>query len=78
MSSNNKYIPDWREDAPAADSYRSIFNYDANQCKHPSAAWVEMFKQEFGMTDEDFKQRQPGGDEKVKCDHKINLSSTHW
>ena len=49
---------------PGARSYRSVFKYDPNKFKHPSAAWFEMFKHEFGMTDDDFRERRPGGDER--------------
>ncbi len=74
MKLSKKFQPDWREDVPAEGSYRSIFKYDPTKFKHPNAAWYEMFKKEFGMSDEDFKQRQPGGDEQVKIDHKITLT----
>lgn len=74
MAFFKKFKVDWREDVPAPDSYRSIFKYDPNKFKHPSPAWVEMFKSEFGMTDDDFRKRQPGGDEKVKIDLPITIS----
>jgi len=74
MAMFKKFQPDWREDVPAAGSYRSIFKYDPNKFKHPSPAWYEMFKAEFGMTDDDFKKRQPGGDEPVKLDRKLSLT----
>ena len=74
MKLSKKFQPDWREDVPAEGSYRSIFKYDPNKFKHPSPAWVEMFKQEFGMTDDDFRKRQPGGDEQVKIALKITLT----
>ncbi len=74
MKSFKKFEPDWREDVPTEGTYRSIFKYDPSKFKHPSQAWFEMFKQEFGMTDDDFKKRQPGGDEQVKIDLKITLT----
>jgi len=75
MKPSRKFQPDWREDVPAPGSYRSIFKYDPNKFTHPSPAWFEMFKTEFGMTDDDFKKRQPGGDEQVKIDKKISLTN---
>ncbi len=75
MSKSGRFQPDWREDVPAPQSYRSIFKYDPKQFKHPSAAWYEMFKAEFGMTDDDFRRRQPGGDERVSLDRPCGLSS---
>lgn len=75
MSVLKRFQPDWRNDVPADNSYRSIFKYDPHKFKHPSPAWFEMFKAEFGMTDDDFRQRQPGGDEPVSIDHPIALSA---
>ncbi len=73
MKKSGGFQPDWRDDAPAEGTYRSIFKYDPNKFKHPSPAWYEMFKEEFGLTDDDFKKRQPGGDEKVSIGHEIRL-----
>ena len=33
-----------------------IFKYLPDQFKHPSPAWVEVFRTEFGMTDDDFRR----------------------
>ena len=68
--------PQWREDIPAERSYRSILKYDPETFKHPSPAWYEMFKQEFGMTDDDFRTRQPGGDEQVVVGRKGSLTAS--
>lgn len=73
MKPLSTFQPDWREDVPADGSYRSIFKYDPEKFSHPSAAWYEMFKKEFGMTDEDFRKRQSGGDEKVVLGRKPGL-----
>ena len=67
-------LPEWRKDVPAEGSYRSIFKYDPKKFRHPSAAWVEMFRQELGLTDDDFRTRRPGGDEQVRIEHPIRLS----
>ena len=75
MKLRRKFQPRWREDAPIQGSYRSIFKYSPDEFKHPSPAWVEMFKQEFNMTDADFLKREPGGDEEVAIDHEIKLSN---
>lgn len=73
MSKPGRFQPEWREDVPAPRSYRSIFKYDPTQFKHPSPAWYEMFKAEFGLTDEDFRSRRPGGDETVTIDRPCGL-----
>jgi len=75
MSKSTSFLPAWRDDVPAAGTYRSIFKYDPHKFKHPSRAWFEMFKSEFGMTDDDFRKRQPGGDEQVRIDHPITLTA---
>ena len=74
MKKFRKFVPDWREDVPADDSYRSVYLFDSERFKHPSNAWYEMFKQEFGLTDDDFKTRGPTGDEPVRLDRKSALS----
>ncbi|MCL4468973.1 MAG: FAD-binding oxidoreductase [Deltaproteobacteria bacterium] len=77
MKPRQSFQPAWREDIPADGTYRSIFKYDPKKFSHPSAAWYEMFKKEFGMTDEDFKKRRPGGDERVVLQRKPGLSDSH-
>jgi len=77
MKLSRKFRPDWREDVPAEGSYRSIFKYDPKKFKHPNDAWYEMFKQEFRLTDDDFKKRLPGGDDRVVLGRKTGLSNEH-
>lgn len=77
MSAEKPFQPAWREDVPGERSYRSILKYDPRKFKHPSPAWYEMFKQEFGLSDEDFRQRQPGGDETVVAAHPSRLDPVH-
>lgn len=72
----SKFQPDWREDAAVEGSYRSVLKYDPKKFQHPNAAWYEMFKKEFNMSDEDFKKRQPGGDEHVVLGRKPGLSES--
>ncbi|MFN8640452.1 MAG: hypothetical protein U0802_01855 [Candidatus Binatia bacterium] len=69
------FQPDWREDVPAARSYRSILTYDSRPGAHPSRAWVEMFKRELGMSDDDFRTRQAGGDAPVALARPCALAS---
>jgi len=74
MKKSNTFQPDWREDVPQEGSYRELFKFDPHSFKHPSSAWYEMFKETFNLKDEDFKERQPGGDEQVRLDRKIGLN----
>ncbi len=76
MKNEKDLQPDWRNDVPAQGSYRSLFKYDPTKFRHPSPAWYRMFKQEFGLSDDDFKTRQPGGDEQVSIRHESRLSET--
>jgi len=76
MAKSTRFQPVWREDIPAPRSYRSVLKYDPTKFKHPSAAWVEMFKRELGMTDEDFRRHCPGGDGDVVLDRACALSES--
>ena len=60
MSRKGSFRPAWREDVPKPGTYRTIFKYGLDQFEHPSAAWVEMFKAEFGMSDDDFSRPEAG------------------
>lgn len=72
---DNKFRPNWCEQAPPEGSYRSIFKWgDPNEFKHPNPRLYELMKKTFEMTDEDFKTPQKMGLEKVKYDKKCNLS----
>lgn len=72
---DNKFRPNWCEEAPPEGSYRSIFKWgDPKEFKHPNSRLYELMKKTFEMTDEDFKTPQKMGLEKVKYDKKCNLS----
>ncbi len=75
MTKHKGFIPDWTETAPPANSYRSIFKWGAlDEFKHPSDEWYEMLKEEFGMTDSDFKTKKLEGLEPVSITQKIRIS----
>lgn len=77
MAKSRSFIPDWTEKAPPAGSYRSIFKWGApNEFKHPSNAWYRMMKEEFGMTDDDFKERKFEGLEQVSLGRGIRIGPT--
>lgn len=72
---NIEFQPDWYEKAPPKDSYRSIFKWgDDLEFKHPNPRLYELMKKVFYMTDEDFKNKQKMGLEKVKYDRPIKLT----
>jgi alkyldihydroxyacetonephosphate synthase len=75
MSKYKGFIPDWTEAAPPKGSYRSIFKWGAPDAfKHPSDAWYRMLKENFSMTDDDFRKRRFEGLEPVAIKQKIRIS----
>src|SRR4030042_5029288 len=73
---DKKYFkPDWTKQTPPPGSYRSIFKLGKpDEFKHPRDELFQMIKEEFGMTDEDFKRKQDEGNEKVVLDQKTRFS----
>jgi len=75
MTNKQKFTPDWSEAAPLKGSYRSIFKIGhPDVFRHPSDAWYEMIKEDFDLTDQDFKQKQQEGHEQVCLKQKARLS----
>jgi len=73
---SSPYRPEWTEKAPPPGTYRSIFKYgDPHRFKHPSDAWYNMIKQEFGLSDQDFSSKSREGLEPVSLQRPPNLSS---
>ncbi len=71
----SKEGPEWVEEAPPEGSYRSILKWgDPNAFKHPNQRLYAMMKQEFQMSDADFKTKLKPGYEPVKCELPISLS----
>lgn len=71
----NQFLPDWYEQAPPTDSYRSILKWgDPKVFKHPNPRLYALMKKTFNMTDEDFKNRQKMGLEKVSYNKPIMLT----
>lgn len=78
MSKNKEkgFTPQWSNEAPPKDSYRSILKWGApNEFKHPNQKLYELMKKTFNMTDEDFKKPRNMGLEKVSYNKTISLSS---
>ncbi len=70
------FRPDWTEQPPRQGSYRSIAKYgNPSHFKHPSDAWFQMLKEEFGMTDDDFNSRQNEGNQPVHLDRPSALKA---
>ncbi|MBW2651307.1 MAG: FAD-dependent oxidoreductase, partial [Deltaproteobacteria bacterium] len=55
MGKNNDFYPDWYEDIPPANSYRTILKWGGmDKFKHPNRGLYKLIKDTFDMTDEDF------------------------
>ena len=77
MASKKADSAAWREQFARAGSYRAAFRFEPERIKHPSAGWVAMFKQEFGMTDADFATPRSQGDDPVVLDSRPALAPEH-
>ncbi len=72
------FMPDWRETAPLAGSYRSIFKWgDPAGFKHPNEKLYREMKEVFGLSDDDFRQRRREGDEAVRLARTPRLGASH-
>lgn len=60
------FQPDWRNTAPEASSFRSIFKWGASATfKHPNERLYALLKETFSLNDRDFQTRQNQGDKAV-------------
>jgi len=74
----DSFIPDWSNDAPKKNSYRSIFKWGApDGFKHPNKNLYALIKKDLGLTDEDFKVKSEEGHEEVVCEAPIKLAEKH-
>lgn len=78
MKRKKHFRPDWTESAPKDGSIRSIVKYgNPNAFKHPSNGWVAMMKHEFGMSDDDFRNKQEEGNDDVLLGRSVGLKNKH-
>ncbi|MFH1415804.1 MAG: nucleoside monophosphate kinase, partial [Elusimicrobiota bacterium] len=55
-------VPAWSEEAPGADTYRSIFKWGSpSEFKHPNSRLYALLKDKLGMSDEDFTEKKYEG-----------------
>lgn len=72
------FIPDWMEEPPRQGSYRSIFKWGAPAVyKHPNRRLYRLLKETFNLTDQDFHVRNNDGNDPVRYNRKVGLSSNH-
>ncbi len=73
---SKKFRPDWTKKAPPDGTYRSIFKYgDPKGFKHPSAAWYEMIKRDFHLSDKDFMSKNKEGLEPISLKRSVALKA---
>lgn len=78
MRNDEKFYPNWSEEAPPINSYRSIFKWgDPNEFKHPNRRLYALMKKTFDMTDEDFKIKKEMGLEVVEGEYPSGLEEIH-
>lgn len=79
MSKKEKvFFPEWYEEVPPEDSYRSILKWgDLNEFKHPNHRLYDLMKKTFNLNDDYFKTKKKMGLEKVVCEKKIQLTEQH-
>lgn len=78
MFGKKKFRPEWTEHAPESGSIRSIVKYGSPVAfKHPSDGWVAMMMDEFGMTREDFSQKQDQGAGRAVLNRPVDLDERH-
>lgn len=76
MNKKKGFNPAWTDRAPEIGTYRSIFKWGApDRFKHPNAGFYALLKDELGVTDADFQKKRNQGNEPVRCDIPIGLST---
>ena len=71
----HNFIPDWLEREPDQQSFRSIFKWGAKDTfKNPSQGFLNIIKQELGLSDADFQTPVNSGNKKVENTKKITIS----
>ena len=78
MKEQRAFIPAWSDEAPEAESYRSIFKWGApDRFKHPNHRLYDMIKNKFNLTDDDFSEKNYMGNEPVMLDSQSRIQQEH-
>ncbi len=73
--STNEFRPNWSEQAPPKNTFRSIFKWgDPDVYKHPNDRLYALMRDKFKMTDADFIHKQKEGLEEVSGNFPIALT----
>ncbi len=69
------FTPDWITKEPVEHSFRSIFKWGAkDEFKNPSQGFLNVIKQEIGLSDSDLQNPVSLGDKIVENDHATKIS----
>ena len=71
------FTPQWRATPPAPGTYREALMFDPKSRSHPSAGWVRMFLDEFGISEDEFVISFPTGDEPITVSERPQLAPAH-
>jgi alkyldihydroxyacetonephosphate synthase len=78
MVRKKRFLPDWSEEAPSPASYRAVFKLgDPHGFKHPGDSWVDMLREELGLTNDDFRQKHHEGREPVVIPERSKFSDEY-
>ncbi|MBW1735499.1 MAG: FAD-binding oxidoreductase [Deltaproteobacteria bacterium] len=78
MKNRRAFVPAWSDEPPAPGSYRSIFKWGApDRFKHPDQRLYEMLKERLNLTDHDFAEKGPMGNEPVLLHNPPSLEGRH-
>jgi alkyldihydroxyacetonephosphate synthase len=77
MKKKANFIPDWQTCAPNKRSFRSIMKWGApDEYKNPSQGFLNVIKQELGLSDSDFNEKQKTGEQEVKDTRESMISKS--
>ncbi len=78
MSTAEHFTPNWIENAPPPESYRSLFKWgDPRGFKHPNRGLYALMKETFGLTDADFGETHRTGMERFDAVAPSSLDAAH-
>lgn len=74
--SDKQFVPQWYNEKPPLNSYRSIYKWGAlDEYKHPNKRLFLYMKEKFKMSEDDFAEKLEMGLDKVDIKARQNLSS---
>jgi len=82
VSKHKEFYPDFRETPPAEGTYRAIFKWgNPQEYKHPNRKLYRLMKEEFDLTDDDFRVPRLTGDDTVELKNRpvgLDIQHIEW